>query len=74
MCARGGIGRRDGFRWRYLGVTIAYIEFHSEKLLKYKNAPVAELADALDLGDATSVKGSFDVKRFLSIFLSYLFA
>ena len=55
MCARGGIGRRDGFRWRYLGVTIEYFEFHSEKLLKYKNAPVAELADALDLGNATSV-------------------
>ena len=29
---------------------------------------MAELADAQDLGNATSVKGSFDVKRFLSIF------
>ena len=55
MCARGGIGRRDGFRWRYLGVTIKYFDFHSDKLLKYKNAGMAELADAQDLGDDTSV-------------------
>ena len=43
MCARGGTGRRAGFRWRFLGVTIEYFDFHSEKLLKNRCAPVAEL-------------------------------
>ena len=33
-----------------------YFVYRSEKLLKNKKAGMAELADALDLGDATSVE------------------
>ena len=52
------------FRWRYLGVTIKYFDYHSKKLLKNRCAPVVELADMLDLGSCGVLRaGSSPVTR-----------